>query len=119
MRHAILGPILIVAIAVGCGTKSDPNSDTDGSITTPVTFSDDVDVILATQCSSCHSSSLSGGARNGAPSGLDWDVYSSAAAQSDRIFARASAGTMPPSGDDVPADEVAVLQAWDEQGAPE
>lgn len=115
MRHAVLWSI--VAFGAACGTKSDP-VDANGE-TTPVTFDADVEPILTARCTGCHSSALTGSERNGAPAGLNWDDYASAAAHSERIYLRCNAGTMPPNGPKLTDDEISVLLAWDTQGAPE
>lgn len=50
------------------------------------------------RCVACHSSSLSGASRAGAPSGIDFDNYDAALADADRALSEVEAGAMPPSG---------------------
>lgn len=47
------------------------------------------------KCTSCHSSTLTGPARSGAPVGYDYDVYASAKAEATEAAAEVFAGTMP------------------------
>lgn len=53
-------------------------------------------MLIAAECNNCHSSSLTGSARNGAPSSRNFDTASDVMANAARIHARVQAGTMPP-----------------------
>jgi len=50
------------------------------------------------RCVTCHSASLSGASRAGAPAGIDFDNYDAALADADRALSEVEAGAMPPSG---------------------
>jgi hypothetical protein len=56
--------------------------------------------IFAPNCLGCHSSTLSGSARNGAPASVNFNTYALATSGTNetRAVARVTAGTMPPSG---------------------
>lgn len=74
---------------------------------------------VTTWCTPCHSASLSGPARNGAPDGLDFDRWSEVVAVRDRVAVRATgpSPTMPPLGGVAEAD-VALFARWLACGAP-
>lgn len=81
--------------------------------------------LFDTDCNSCHSSSLSGGARNGAPMDVNFDTYAGASGWrtnnkqiSIRANTRTQAGTMPPSGM-VSTPLRALIQAWIDSGWPD
>ncbi|MBW7998246.1 MAG: T9SS type A sorting domain-containing protein [Candidatus Glassbacteria bacterium] len=65
-------------------------------------------------CLDCHNSALTGSARNGAPSSVNWDTYTLAAVNASNGNTRAQAGTMPPvsSGKSLSATQQATFQAW-------
>lgn len=79
--------------------------------------------VFQTNCLSCHSSTLSGAARNGAPATLNWDVYATTVANFERIVARAvTQKTMPPSFSGIPPlnqEQQNALMAWQQAGFPE
>lgn len=73
---------------------------------------------MASYCTSCHSSTLSGADRNGAPAGEDFDTIEGILAAAEHIDEHAAAGPdaanedMPPSGP-MPTDaEREMLGAW-------
>ncbi len=74
---------------------------------------------VRTWCTPCHSASLEGPQRQGAPTGIDLDHYSDVIALADRIEARATGpdADMPPLGG-VEPDAVERLGAWLACGAP-
>jgi mono/diheme cytochrome c family protein len=78
--------------------------------------------VFQTNCLACHSSSLSGQARGGAPATLNWDDYGTVVANFDRIFTRAAVQkTMPPSFSGLPTlnqQQQDALLAWKEAGFP-
>lgn len=75
-------------------------------------------------CTRCHSSTLSGPQRNGAPAGLNWDVLETVRAHAGEINEEAgvTAGnvntSMPPSEPRPTADERRKLAEWLSCGAP-
>jgi cytochrome c5 len=85
--------------------------------------------VLASQCMTCHSKGLSGGARNGAPADVNWDSYADATGFrtsgtppydqiSKRGNTRVQAGTMPPAGG-LSAAQKQLFQKWIDSGWPE
>ena len=104
---------VIMALAVvHCGDKMDPIQgpvDTGGIGMT--TYTTDIQPILSQNCIRCHSSGNSGTARNGAPSGVNFDTYALAVASSQRANVRIQAGSMPPGGG-IPQSQRNLFQAW-------
>lgn len=78
--------------------------------------------VFQTNCLACHSSTLSGSERNGAPANLNWDDYATVVANFDRIVARAVIQkTMPPSFSGIPTlnqEQQDVLLDWQQAGFP-
>jgi hypothetical protein len=121
---------MALAIASGCDDGSGPDGDADGDADGDtdvdadldadgaVTYCRDIQPILEASCTSCHSSSLAGAARGGAPAGVDYDTYEAAVANSDRGNSRIQAGTMPPGGG-VSSTDLALFAAWVAGGTPE
>ena len=75
---------------------------------------------IYTWCTPCHSATLTGDARQGAPEGVDFATLEDVQAYADRIEARALSGTptMPPAGG--PTDEdLAAVADWFTCGLPE
>lgn len=78
------------------------------------------EVAAFNKCTTCHSTSKTGGARNGAPGSLNFDVYASAADEATEIAEEVEKGKMPPKGYPAPtAEEKQQLYAWALCGAPE
>ncbi|MCY1078310.1 hypothetical protein [Archangium lansingense] len=75
-------------------------------------------------CTRCHSSTLSGAQRNGAPEGLNWDMLDVVRAHADEINEEAGVTdgnvntSMPPSEPRPPDDERRKLSEWLSCGAP-
>jgi hypothetical protein len=115
-----LGTVLGL-LAFGCGSSS--NSDggdqptVDCSKDTPAAFST---ITAFDTCTTCHSSTLTGAARSGAPSGLDFDTFAVAKANASEAVSELEEGGMPPSGSPKPsAAEKQALYVWAECGTPE
>jgi len=79
--------------------------------------------VFATNCLACHSSELTGPARNGAPSNINWDTYAAARPNADRAIVRAvELMTMPPDDSGIPKlneEQRAAMLAWQNAGFPE
>jgi mono/diheme cytochrome c family protein len=79
--------------------------------------------VFQTNCLACHSSALTGAQRNGAPAGLNWDIYGTVVANFERIAARAIVQeTMPPGFSGIPKlsqEQKDALVAWQVAGFPE
>jgi uncharacterized membrane protein len=73
------------------------------------------------KCTDCHSSELSGGDRNNAPIGYDWDEYESAQEHAEHIAHVVASGDMPPEGSGITltASEEDELYLWALCGAPD
>ncbi len=97
-----------------CGEKIDAvQPRLDGtSCTGTTTFEGQAKAIFASYCTVCHASTRSGADRNGAPSGVDFDLYASAVARAEAALGRIQSGAMPPGSNKVPAAESATLSCW-------
>ncbi|MCA1663869.1 MAG: hypothetical protein LC659_06310 [Myxococcales bacterium] len=75
--------------------------------------------LFATDCTRCHSSTLSGSARNGAPAGYDWDVEAAVRAHLGEIRGAIGVGNfMPPSDPRPTCDERRRVVRWIDAAAP-
>jgi hypothetical protein len=74
--------------------------------------------VLTTYCTACHSATLVGDTRHGAPAGVDLDTLAGARTQADRIRARALDARDMPSGGGIAAADRARLAAWLDCGTP-
>lgn len=74
---------------------------------------------FAGYCTRCHSSALSGDARNGAPDGYDWDDEAAVRAHLDVIRSAVGVGNfMPPSAPLPACDERRRIVRWIDAAAP-
>jgi mono/diheme cytochrome c family protein len=100
-----------LALVFGCdGDKNDPVFVSDADVGM-VNFIADVQPIVQTNCLGCHSFSISGGDRNGAPVAINFDTYENVVSNADRANARIQSGTMPPGGG-IPETDRAILSEW-------
>lgn len=75
--------------------------------------------VIRPNCLGCHSSTLQGGQRNGAPEGVNYDTFAGAKQFGDRIVQRAvKLMTMPPRGP-IGDKEKQALKNWMMLGFPE
>lgn len=75
---------------------------------------------VLTVCMQCHSTTLSGGSRNGAPSPPNFNTYADAILLGDFAVARAVEGSMPPQGlPRLNSEQKSALLAWQAAGFPE
>ncbi len=90
----LAGPIAVLLAVLGCGGGANVDFCTDAP-----TFSRDIrPTIVEEKCIQCHSSSLVGSARAGAPADLNFDTFESTQASLE-VFADAiSSGREPPMG---------------------
>ncbi len=70
-----------------------PEVDCDAS--TPQSYSE-LEIVSA--CTGCHSSQLTGAARQSAPAGVDYDTYDAAKANAEHGAEAVNGGSMPPGG---------------------
>lgn len=54
--------------------------------------------VVTQRCASCHSSAVTGAARQNAPVGVDYNTLEAIRANADSGYHEASAGVMPPTG---------------------
>lgn len=98
--------LILLALALP-GVSAFAQSDTTG-------YRDMMEEVLDPVCLNCHSSDLTGGARNGALATVNFDTYTLAAVNADRGNTRAQAGTMPPAsfGSQLTDAQKATFQSW-------
>ncbi|MEZ5357227.1 MAG: hypothetical protein R3F48_00260 [Candidatus Zixiibacteriota bacterium] len=113
-----LGLLAVALFVFGCSDTDDPVSspvvDT-GNPQDTVTYTADIKAVLDSRCISCHSSSLTGLDRNGAPVGVNFNTYSAAVANASAANVRIQSGTMPPTGG-LPQGERSLFQEWINDG---
>ena len=112
VRAALL--VMFLA-AAGCGDDDGASLPT-VDCTPPVPAFAEVNA-FRTNCVNCHSIQLPPDDRRGAPVGMDYDVYASAAAIAEDTARTVFHRSMPPSGGLFPADKD-VLYRWSLCGAP-
>lgn len=132
-RWTILLACTVLSLSpLGCGDDDDddgPPDDGDGVSCPPggtqLTEQSFGRPFLGAYCTRCHSSTLTGAERNGAPPGLDWDrmdvVRANAAEMNEQAGANADGSVnveMPPSDPRPSDDERRRLAEWLACGAP-
>ena len=71
-------------------------------------------------CTSCHSSTVTGSKREGAPGDVNYDSYAAAKSHASSGAAQVNGGEMPPSGEPQPtAEQKTALYAWAACGTPQ
>ena len=105
------GAIVVALVAAACG-EDGPTAD----CTPPVPTYAMVEAFRIS-CNGCHASTLQGAARFGAPPGIDFDIYESAAEHAEHAAEEVFAGRMPPTAELVDADEQ-TLYRWALCGTP-
>ena len=109
--------ITVVLLAAGCGNNLGTAPTVDCSKLTIPTYSQ---LTIWPLCTSCHSSTLGGGARHGAPGGVNYDTYEGARASADIAASTVNSGIMPDRGEPAPtADQKSALYAWALCGTPQ
>ncbi len=114
LRGIMISSVLCVSFllaSAGCG--SDTTETTDCS--TAPTFSE---VTLFASCTGCHSSTLEGADRNGAPADINYDTYDAAVQNAEHGLDEVEEGAMPPNGS-VSEEEIQALADWIACGMPE
>lgn len=114
MRGALV--LVIATVAAACGGDDDGASLPTVDCTPPVPTFAQVRAFRSS-CSNCHSIQLTGNSRMGAPVGMDYDLYASAAAVGEPTARTVFEGSMPPSGGLFSADKE-VLYRWTLCGSP-
>ncbi len=129
-RAAVLTCAALALAPLGCGDDDDDDDGDDDTVECPsggtqLTEQNFGRAFLNSYCTRCHSSTLSGAARNGAPEGLNWDQLAVVRANTGRMNDAAGANAddsvnreMPPN-DPRPSDaERRQLAEWLACGAP-
>ena len=112
MRPLSLSGLLL---ALSCGRKPQPSPCEDPAVPTWHSFAQGY---VRTWCVGCHTASLTGAERQGAPEGLDFDTWSEVHEARDRITARATGESpdMPPLGG-IAREQVDLFAQWLSCGA--
>lgn len=117
---AALLPVLGFVLS-SCDRREESSEDPPSSCEAPEspTWDNFARGYVTTWCTGCHSKSLTGDARQGAPEVLNFDLWSEVHAARVRVAARATGESpdMPPLGGTNPED-VLLLARWIECGAP-
>jgi len=123
MLHSIkwLTCILLVGTLSACGSEDEEEEElpeVDCSLTVP-TF--DQVTAFSQVCTNCHSSTLTGDARNDAPEDINFDDYASAKAHAEKAAEEVFEGAMPPASANemLTADQEQDLYLWALCGTPE
>ena len=97
--------ILFIAVAVVLNACGGSEEEVDVTACNADTVSYDIYIqpLVANNCLGCHSSSVEGDDRNGAPSNINFDSYDELSSYAATAVARVVAGTMPPEGESAPA----------------
>jgi hypothetical protein len=105
-------------LANGCPPLTAPLTTPDGGAGGD-TWANYAQGFFAMYCTRCHSSTLSGDARNGAPVGYDWDLESAVHARLDFIRSAVGVGNfMPPSDPKPSCEERRRIVRWIDADAP-
>jgi uncharacterized membrane protein len=116
------GPPASIGSASTSGDSSSHTGDSAGpkpssGCTTAQVHYADVAPIFASHCTSCHATTVTGRARNGAPVGVDFNVYANAAA--DASWAASAVRSGMPPGARLSSADICTITTWASQGAPE
>lgn len=120
MVAGCLFPLIAVGLVWGCSSDDSTGSSSTtpeacGTTTIPTYASLDFST-----CTTCHSSALTGAARQDAPVGIDFDTYDAAKANAAEALSELEEGAMPPAGSPAPSVEVmAAIAAWSTCGTPQ
>jgi hypothetical protein len=114
--RALPTAVLIAAMIgtlIGCGSDDDDDDDEGGELPDVActgTIPAYADVDAFTKCTMCHSSKLTGAARNSAPTDDNFDTQKGAEAHDEEIAHEVSIGAMPP-----PASKITLTSAEKEE----
>jgi uncharacterized membrane protein len=117
-RHLTALALTAIVAAIGSFVACGGDDGTvDCETATVPTFSE---VSIWPKCTNCHASTLTGGDRQGAPEGINFDNYADAVAHADKALDEVDEGAMPiPDASIVTEEEKQSLAAWVECGTPE
>jgi len=83
-------------ILCGCGEKIDALNPSDCPAGVVPNYEQDIRPVVETLCTGCHSSTLAGAGRNGAPAGVNFDSYAAVSAAALKANTRLGNESMPP-----------------------
>lgn len=119
-RRFILAALLALGPLTACNFKEvkDENDSNSGGETpvdpgAPVSFAEIQSKILEPSCTICHSAS------GGNDGGVNLETYAAVKAKIDKIKTTTVDKKTMPLGDTLPANLIALLKAWIDQGAPQ
>ena len=114
-----IGTLLAGLVAAGCGGTSDTTGATLSSVDCSASAPTFGELTIWPLCTICHASSLTGSARQGAPSNVNFDSFAAAANQAMSAAVQVSAGDMPPPGEAQPTSaQKTALYQWALCGTP-
>ena len=114
-------PLLVAAWLAGCGDKIDAMQETPPCTqlaSGAVTYTDHLRPWFGL-CTSCHSSALSGAARNGAPASANFDSYQGLVQFALEASQRIQNETMPPGSTKTTVTQKQLFECWIEGGKKE
>lgn len=115
-RSATLMLVAASTLFVACGDKIDAvQLDESCPDLGAVTYEGAIASFMTNHCQRCHSSNVSGGDRNGAPTFVNYDSYAEAERSAAQALSRVLEGSMPPDKI-ISACDRQRLQAWVDQG---
>jgi uncharacterized membrane protein len=115
LRLCAFAIALSAGLSAGCGEDTPPPL-VDCTKVTPQKYSA---LTIWPLCTSCHSSTLVGPARNLAPATTNFDTFEAARSRAGAAASRVNLGQMPPPGNMQPtAEQKAALIAWATCGTP-
>lgn len=126
-RYIVAFVLSVVLLALGCAPdeppvgRDEPLSDTAVALADCepwVTWDTVGDPFVRSWCTECHSASLTGPDRAGAPAGVDLDTLEGVRDHAPRVEARVESASMPPNASP-DADQVARFLGWLQCGLPE
>lgn len=100
-----------LSLAAGCGGLPEVDCAT-------VTVPKYSEVTILNSCNACHSSALSGEARQDAPDSVNFDTYEAAVKDAEDAVSEVYGGSMPPEGYQVTEEQRQALYAWGLCGTP-
>jgi hypothetical protein len=109
----------LVVLLSACDAKVElPPAAVGGDGGSAVTYCGDVHRIVTDNCVSCHATALTGAARGGAPTDLNFDTYALCHDQATTMNLSIQSGHMPP-GSPLSAADRALFNTWATGGTPE
>jgi uncharacterized membrane protein len=124
MKRILMPSMILMLAACGNGNGAQEEEELppviDCSTVQPVPKFSDVQAFQVV-CTSCHASTKTGGARNGAPTDINFDQYASAFSHAEQVAIEVNVDAMPPekSGLSLTSAQKTTLFDWAMCGAPQ